>query len=88
MALGVSSDGPIVPYSPCGNKEMTLPMLDGDQIGVDGIGSPCYLAGAAKLEVYRAGIETGVTRPESVSPASCLFPSKGLDLQMHIDAGV
>ena len=86
MALGVSSDCPIVPHSPCGNKEMTLPMLDGDEIGVAGIGSPCcYLAGAAKLEVYRAGTET---RPESVSPDSCLFPSKGLDLQMHIDAGV
>lgn len=52
MALGVRSDCPIVPHSPCVNKEMTLPMLDGDQSGVDGIGSPCcYLAGGAKLEV-------------------------------------
>jgi hypothetical protein len=58
MALGVSSDCSIVPHSPCGNNEMTLPrrnvsmkqkisMLDGEQIGVDGIGSPCcYLAGS------------------------------------------
>jgi hypothetical protein len=43
---------------------------------------------AANLEVYRAGAETGVTRPESVSPGSYLFLSKGLDLQMHLDAGV
>lgn len=58
MALGVSSDCPIVPHPPCGNNELTLPrrnasmkqksgMLDGDKIVVDGIGSPCCdLAGS------------------------------------------